>query len=228
MEILVVIPARGGSKGLPKKNIRLLQGKPLIHYSIEIAQKVFKNEVICVSTDSEEIAKIAEETGIKVPYLRPKELATDTSTSQEVLLHCLEYHENKGQKFDAILLLQPTSPFRKKEFLEEIIAQDISDIDMITSVTETKSNPYYVLAEENKNGFLEKSKKANFTRRQDCPKVYEYNGSLYLINVNSLKTKAMSAFTKVKKYEMDELYSTDIDDLKDFEYAEFLLSKDYF
>lgn len=225
MKTLVIIPARSGSKGLPDKNIKLLNGKPLIHYSIEVALKVFKAEDICVSTDSEKYKKIAEKTGIEVPFLRPEKISTDTSTSQEVILHCLDFYKQKGIHYDTVLLLQPTSPFRKKEHITQIISSYTKELDMVVSVKETESNPYYVLAEENEQGYLEKSKKGNFTRRQDCPKVYEYNGSMYVINVNSLSTMKMSEFSKVKKFEMEKFYSIDIDNQFDFDFAEFVLGK---
>ena len=96
MNPLIVIPARGGSKGVPRKNIKLLKEKPLIHYTIEAAQQLFDYKNICVTTDDEEIKTVAEATGIKVPFLRPKELASDTSGSYEVLLHAIEYYENQG------------------------------------------------------------------------------------------------------------------------------------
>ena len=115
MKTLVVIPARSGSKGLPDKNIKLLNGKPLIHYSIEVAQKVFSNQDICVSTDSQKYISVAEMTGIQVPFLRPEELANDTATTQEVLLHCIKFYESRDMFYDYVLLLQPTSPLRKKK-----------------------------------------------------------------------------------------------------------------
>ena len=223
MNTLVVIPARSGSKGLPDKNIKLLNGKPLIHYSIEVAQQIFNNEDICISTDSDKYIKIAEQTGLKVPFVRPETLSTDNATTQDVLLHCLDFYEQKGVFYDYILLLQPTSPFREKKHLEDILMANKEDCDMIVSVKETESNPYYVLFEENKSGLLEKSKKGNFTRRQDCPKVYEYNGSMYLIKVSSIKEKLFSSFTKIKKYEMHSKYSIDIDSEIDFKLAEVLI-----
>ena len=223
MNTLVVIPARSGSKGLPDKNIKLLNGKPLIHYSIEVAQQIFNNEDICISTDSDKYIKIAEQTGLKVPFVRPETLSTDNATTQDVLLHCLDFYEQKGVFYDYILLLQPTSPFREKKHLEDILMANKEDCDMIVSVKETESNPYYVLFEENKSGLLEKSKKDNFTRRQDCPKVYEYNGSMYLIKVSSIKEKLFSSFTKIKKYEMHSKYSIDIDSEIDFKLAEVLI-----
>lgn len=223
MKTLVVIPSRSASKGLPGKNIKLLNGKPLMHYSIEVAQQVFNNKDICVSTDSRKHIKIAEQTGLKVPFIRPEALSTDEATTQDVLLHCLDFYEKKGVLYEYILLLQPTSPFREKKHLEDILMVNKEDCDMIVSVKETESNPYYVLFEENKSGLLEKSKKGNFTRRQDCPKVYEYNGSMYLIKVSSIKEKLFSSFTKIKKYEMHSKYSIDIDSEIDFKLAEVLI-----
>jgi len=217
MRILVIIPARSGSRGLPDKNIKLLKGKPLIHYTIEVAQQVFKNEDICVSTNSEKYIEIAEQTGIKVPFIRPKQLSSDTATTQDVLLHCLSFYEKKGFSYDYILLLQPTSPLREKKHLEGVLMANKEEYDMIASVKETKANPYYTLVEENKEGYLEKSKKGDFTRRQDCPKVFEYNGSMYLIKTKSLKESPISSFTKVKKYEMDATFSIDIDNQLDFD-----------
>ena len=226
MRTLVVIPARSGSKGLPDKNIKVLNGKPLIHYSIEVAQQIFSNEDICISTDSDKYIKIAEKTGLKVPFVRPETLSTDKATSQDVLLHCLGFYEQKGVFYDYILLLQPTSPFREKNHLEDILMLNNEECDMIVSVKETDSNPYYVLLEENEEGYLKKLMKGEFTRRQDCPKVYEYNGSMYLIRVSSMKEKLISSFTKIKKYEMHSKYSLDIDSEIDFKLAEVLLNSE--
>jgi CMP-N,N'-diacetyllegionaminic acid synthase len=223
MRTLVVIPARSGSKGLPDKNIKVLNGKPLIHYSIEVAQQIFNNEDICVSTDSDKYIKVAEKTGLRIPFVRPETLSTDNATTQDVLLHCLDFYEQKGVFYDYILLLQPTSPFREKKHLEDILMVNNEDCDMIVSVKETDSNPYYVLLEENEEGYLKKLMKGEFTRRQDCPKVYEYNGSMYLIRVSSMKEKLISSFTKIKKYEMHSKYSLDIDSEIDFKLAEVLL-----
>ena len=223
MRTLVVIPARSGSKGLPDKNIKLLNGKPLIHYSIEVAQQIFNNEDICISTDSDKYIKIAEKTGLRIPFVRPETLSTDNATTQDVLLHCLDFYEQKGVFYDYILLLQPTSPLREKKHLEDILMENNEDCDMIVSVKETDSNPYYVLLKENEEGYLKKLMKGEFTRRQDCPKVYEYNGSMYLIRVSSMKEKLISSFTKIKKYEMHSKYSLDIDSEIDFKLAEVLL-----
>lgn len=219
---LVVIPARGGSKGVPGKNIKLLNGKPLIHYTIEAARKVFSDDEIIVSTDSEKIKAVAEETGLNVPFLRPAQLATDHSTSQEVLLHALEHFTKEHGTPENVILLQPTSPFRTATHIKEALACKTDEIEMIVSVFETKANPYFVLREEDKNGWLFPSKKGNFTRRQDAPKVYELNGAIYIIDPAALKNKAIAEFTNVQKYVMDEQSSHDIDTLLDWKIAEVL------
>lgn len=224
MKPLVVIPARGGSKGLPGKNIKPLCGKPLILYSVEAAQEVFPDEVICVSTDSPETKAVVEQAGLKVPFLRPDALATDTAGSREVLLHAAEfYREHRGYTADTIVLLQPTSPLRKGYQIQEALQLYRSELDMVVSIKETDANPYYVLFEENGEGFLRKSKEAQFTRRQECPTVYQLNGAIYIINRVSLEKKKISDFTRVKKYVMDKLSSVDIDDMIDFELAELLV-----
>jgi CMP-N,N'-diacetyllegionaminic acid synthase len=226
--MLVVIPARGGSKGVPGKNIKKLGGKPLIQYTIEAAKEIFLDNQIVVSTDSSEIKRTVEKIGLKVPFLRPESLATDTSGTYEVLLHALKYAENIGFNPSTLILLQPTSPFRKAAHIKEALELFNSlkpEVDMLVSVKETKANPYYLLKEENNKGYLETSKKANFTRRQDCPKVWELNGAIYVINVASLKKEPMHKFEKVVKYIMDERSSQDIDDLMDFKWCEFLLKE---
>jgi len=221
--MLVVIPARGGSKGVPGKNIKELGGKPLIQYTVDAAKEIFEDNDIIVSTDSEEIKTTVESLGLKVPFLRPAELATDASGSQEVLLHALNFVESKGVYPETLILLQPTSPFRNASHIKEALALYNNDLDMVVSVKETKSNPYYVLKEENIQGFLENSKIGKFTRRQDCPKVWELNGAIYIINVKPLKSRQISEFTKVKKYVMNEVSSHDIDTKMDWEFAEFII-----
>lgn len=226
MKPLIVIPARGGSKGVPRKNIKVLGDKPLIQWTIDEARKIFSDKNICISTDDEEIKTIVEDNGLKVPFLRPKELATDYAGTYEVLLHAINYYENIGYYPDTLILLQPTSPFRTSEQIGEAIKyfNSCNDIEMLVSVKETKSNPYYILFEEDSNGYLKKTKEANFTRRQDCPKVWEYNGAIYIINVKALKACAISQFTKVCKFEMDETSSHDIDTLLDWRIAEIIIN----
>lgn len=224
MKPLIVIPARGGSKGVPRKNIKVLGDKPLIQYTIDAAKGVFDDEFICVSTDDFEIKSVVEQLGLKVPFLRPNELASDTAGTYEVLLHAISYYESKGYFPDTLILLQPTSPFRTSAHIKEALKLYHESIDMVVSVKETKANPYYILFEEDSNGYLKKTKEANFTRRQDCPKVWEYNGAIYIINVKALKASAINQFTKVCKFEMDETSSHDIDTLLDWRIAEIIIN----
>jgi N-acylneuraminate cytidylyltransferase len=225
LKTLLVIPARGGSKGIPRKNIKLLDGKPLIQYTIEAAREVLGDEFICVSTDDEEIKTTVENIGLSLPFLRPKELATDTSSSEDVLKHAIQFYKGLGKKFDKIILLQPTSPFRTGNQIKEALSIYSNDLDMVVSVKETKSNPYYVLCEEDEEGWLVKSKNGAFTRRQDCPTVYELNGAIYIINVNSLETKGMHNFNRTLKYVMDQKSSLDIDEEIDWLMAELLIKE---
>jgi len=227
MNPLVIIPARGGSKGLPGKNIKKLNGKPLIQYTIECAREVFDDEFIVVSTDALSIKKVVEKTGLKVPELRPSQLATDHASSQDVLLHCLERSISKGYQPDTIILLQVTSPFRSKKHLVEALDLFDSTCEMVASVKITDSNPYYVLLEEDNNGWLTKSKKGDFNRRQDCPDVYELNGAIYIIDAETLIKKPMIEFTRVRKYVMKAEHSVDIDNQFDWDIAEMMIEKGY-
>lgn len=221
MEPLVIIPARGGSKGVPKKNIKLLGNKPLIQYTIEAALEVFEKSQICVSTDDMDIIQLAESLGIEVPFVRPSELAADHSSTQDVLLHALNFYTEKKQKtFEQIVLLQPTSPFRTGKQIKEALDLFDETCEMVVSVKETKANPYYILREETSEGWLEPSKKGHFIRRQDAPKVWELNGAIYIIDVKTLYEKPIAQLTKVRKYEMDEISSHDIDSIFDWQMAE--------
>lgn len=227
MKPLVVIPARGGSKGILRKNIKPLAGRPLIQYTIEAARKLFADEIICVSTDDQSIKETVESLGLTVPFLRPSELATDESGSFGVLLNALDHYEANNYSPDVIILLQPTSPFRNAQHIEEALMLFNYQYDMIVSVQETKSNPYSVLFEDNEEGLLEKSKNGNFSRRQDCPKVWELNGAIYIINVHSLRNSDSLEFKRIKKYIMEEVYSLDIDTPFDWIIAESLIEKNY-
>ncbi len=225
LSILYLITARGGSKGIPGKNIKPLNGKPLILHTLEHALAVADEADICVSTDSDEIIEVVESSGFKVDFKRPDELATDTAGSYEVMVHALDYYKERGKEYDALVLLQPTSPFRKPEDITNAIELYTDDIDMVVGVTETKSNPYYLLYEENEEGLLEKSKKGTFVRRQDCPMVYEVNGAVYVMNVKSLRKYSHRDFTRIRKYMMDEYSSIDLDTPLDWDVAEFITAR---
>lgn len=226
MKILYIIPARAGSKGLPGKNTKILGGKPLIAHSIAFAlHNIKEGDELCISTDDQNVIKIAQDLGVNVPFIRPDELSSDTATSYDVIMHALRYYDGNGKNFDAILLLQPTSPFRNQQDFENLISNYADDIEMVVSVKNTKENPYFTLFEEDESGFLNKSKNGNFERRQDCPKVFAYNGSMYLMQINALKNKTISEFTKIKKIVMPEERSIDIDTMADWTLAEFYLDK---
>ena len=221
-KILFVIPARGGSKGIPGKNIKPLAGKPLIGYSIEVAREIAADDDICLSTDSVEIAKVAEEQfGLHVPFLRPSELATDRSGTREVLLHALDFYADRGIVYDTVVILQPTSPFRVAEDIRAAISLYTPDIDMVVTVKEAATNPYYNAFEPDEDGFLHISKGDGlYTRRQDAPKVWEYNGAVYVVNVNSLRRMNFGQFPRRRMCPMPASRSIDLDTPTDWLVAE--------
>lgn len=213
-DILVVIPARGGSKGLPGKNIKDLCGKPLIAYSIDVARAITSDENICVSTDDQKIIDTVERYGLKVPFVRPAEYATDTATTNDVLLHAVDFYEKQGRHFDKLLLLQPTSPLRTVDEVKEAMGLYREDIDMVVSVT--KSHAPAVLCNDNDSGFVELVYNKNAGGRQELPTFYEFNGAIYVINIKALKEKGLGLFNRRIKYVMPKETSVDIDDIYDF------------
>lgn len=226
MNSLFLIPARGGSKGIPHKNIKLLNGKPLIYYTIDIARALTTDNNICVSTDDEEIINIVEDYGLNVPFKRPEYLASDTAGTYEVIMHAISFYENKGIHYDTIILLQPTSPFRKVSDVINCINKYTPEYEMVVTVKQASSNPYYDCYEANESGYLEPSKgDGNYHRRQDAPKVYEYNGAVYIMNVNTLKKSNYSFFTKIGFSVMDDISSLDLDTMLDWKFAELLIKE---
>ncbi len=223
MNTLFLIPARGGSKGIPHKNIKLLNGKPLIQYSIEIARQVTSDDNICVSTDDLEIKKVVEQLGLNVPFLRPDYLSNDTASTSDVIIHALDFYLDHGKKYDIVVLLQPTSPLRTLQNVKDCINLYSSEYDMITTVKESSVSA--VLCRENENGYLEKLIGEGNIRRQDAKKLYEYNGAVYVINSNSIKEKGLGGFTKIKKYVMTDANSVDIDTMLDWKLCEVLLKE---
>lgn len=224
MKTLYVIPARGGSKGIPHKNIKSLAGKPLIGYSIDVARQLAADDDICMTTDDPEIAATAESMGLNVPFLRPASLATDTCGTYEVLIHALDFYRNRGIDYDTLVLLQPTSPMRTADDVRAAMALYSPDIDMVVTVKEAASNPYYNCYETDNDGFLHISKgDGGYTRRQDAPKVWEYNGAVYVINVESLRRMPLSAFTRRRMSVMPAERSVDLDTPVDWLIAEKLI-----
>lgn len=224
MRPLVIIPARGGSKGIPHKNIKELGGKPLIYYAIDVARSLTIDENICVSSDDDAIIKVVEDYGLAVPFKRPESLATDNAGTNGVLLHALNFYEEKGNNYDMVVLLQATSPFRRTEDVYEAVKLFDDSIDMVTSVMPAKCNPYYDGFEDNSEGLLTISKgDGTIERRQDAPCVWQQNGAIYVINPESLKAKGLSGMTKIRKYVMDEIHSVDLDNMLDWKIAEIML-----
>lgn len=225
MRTLVVIPARGGSKGIPGKNIKRLGDKELIRYTIDAAREVFLDEDICVSTDSMEIKDVAEVAGLQVPFLRPSYLATDTAGTDEVIMHALSYYKDCGVSYDAVLLLQPTSPFRTARHIREALDLFTTETEMIIGVMETSANPYYVLLEEDENGMLQKTKTGKFLTRQECPVVWQINGAIYLFSSTCFQVRQSLSLLAKRKYVMDQISSLDIDHPLDWAFAEFIIEK---
>lgn len=227
MTPLFIIPARGGSKGIPRKNIKPLRGRPLIAYTIDAAREAcvrlgLADDRIILSTDSEEIAAEAERLGLAVPYRRPAELAADTSGSREVVIDAMDWAGRRRIRFDTAVLLQPTSPFRTADdILGCMEAFRPGETDMVVSVTETGANPYYNCFETDADGYLRIAKGDGLlTRRQDAPKAWEYNGAVYVISPDSIRRMPLGAFPRRIPYEMPRDRSLDIDTPLDWAIAE--------
>lgn len=226
MTPLYIIPARGGSKGILHKNIRPFCGKPLIVHSIECARAAgAPDSHIIVSTDDDAIAEAARKTGLPVPYRRPDVLGGDTVGSREVMLDVMDWADSHGIAYDCVVLLQPTSPLRTAADVKGALSLYRPDIDMVVSVCEAASNPYYTCFEpEGPEGFLHISKgDGMYTRRQDCPKVWEYNGAVYVINPDSLRRMPMGAFSRRLPSVMPRERSVDLDTPTDWMVAEALV-----
>lgn len=223
--ILIIIPARGGSKGIPKKNIKSFCGRPLIHYTIDVARQIADDSRIILSTDSEEIADSARSVGLPVPYMRPEKLATDTSSTRDAILDVMDYAEKKGIKYDKICLLQPTSPLRKAEDIEKCLELYRPDIDMVTTVVEADTNPYFNCFEVNpESGYLNISKgDGSLVRRQDAPDVFQFNGAVYIINPESVRNSELGVMKKRIGCKMDKIRSVDLDTPLDWTIAEVIM-----
>lgn len=220
-DTLFVITARGGSKGLPGKNIKNLCGKPLIAYSIEIARAFTDDDNICVSTDSEDIKHVVEEYGLNVPFLRPDYLATDIATSNDVLVHAVNFFKERGREYRRLCLLQPTSPLRTVEDVQGALELYRDDIDMVTGMV--KSHAPSILNEEDENGFMVSVFNKEGLGRQYVREMFETNGAVYVINVKSLLEKGMKGFSRKLKYVMAKEHSVDIDDIIDFMLVETIM-----
>jgi CMP-N,N'-diacetyllegionaminic acid synthase len=225
-KILAIIPARGGSKGIPRKNIKELNGKALIAYSIEAAKKSKFIDRLIVTTEDEEIAKVSKSFGAEVPFLRPVDLAQDDTPGIKPILHAVNWFNKEGSDFNYIMCLQCTSPFRKTEQIDEAIEKLASEgADSIVSVCESEVSPHWMKKIENgkMRDFL--SDMPFYSRRQDIPKVYRLNGAIYLAKTELL-FKLNNWYTDdTIPYVMDRITSVDIDDIFDFKFAELLVKE---
>lgn len=220
-DTLIIIPARGGSKGIPHKNIKEFLGKPLIHWAIESARSIADDEHIIVSTDDEEIAACAMLTGLKVPYRRPSHLATDQASTQDAIINAMDWADSQNIRYNKVLLLQPTSPLRNVDDILRTIEAYTPDCDMAVTVKPSSANPYYDCFETNADGYINVSKgDGGFTRRQDAPKTWQLNGAVYVINPQSLRSMPMGRFTHRIPVEMPSNRSVDLDTPLDWIIAE--------
>ena len=228
MKILGLIPARGGSKGVPGKNKKLLNGKPLITYSIEAALNAGELSELLVSTDDEEIGGISRKAGAKVPFLRPAALATDVSPTIDTVLHAVAYYEQAGSIFDAVCLLQPTCPLRTSEDITASIAAFVkSGADSLISVKVVPHNynPHWVFEEKTDSPFLKiaTGEQKIISRRQELPKAYHRDGSIYIVRTDVLKKTRTLYGEKIAWYESKNPQHVNIDTLEDWAEAERML-----
>ena len=225
--ILFLITARKGSQGLPNKNMKVLGDFPLIQYSFDFATAVAdSNDVVCISTNDENISAHFERQNAPLHFMRPDHLAIKTSTSDSVIQHALDFFKSKGEQFDYVFLLQPTSPFRLEEDFFKIKKAMGTLTEMVVSVKKCKDSPYFNQFKESEEQNLEPiivSK--TFTRRQDVPPTYAYNGAYYYFRVDAFEKKSKMEFSQIKKFVMPSWRSIDIDTYEDWELAEFYLTK---
>lgn len=218
-KILCIIPARGGSKGLERKNIKSLLGKPLIAWSIDHAIKSKIVDKIFVSTDDEEIAKIAVKYGAEVPILRPLHLALDNSSTIDVVLHAIDYFERQNDLFDLVLLLEPTSPLREPDDISNAAENLIKSnkAESIVGVCKVESqHPVFLVGIVNKMLVPYVNKNFEVIRRQDISPLYFFEGSIYISYISSLKKRKNFYHNRTMGYEVPKWKSFEIDDLTDF------------
>lgn len=224
LKILAVIPARKGSKGLPSKNSKILHGKPLISWTIEAALKSRYIDEICISSDCEKIQSIAVNHGLEMKRLRPKNLSKDDTSSNDVILHELQYYTD----IDIICMLQPTSPLRSNEDVDCCIQKFINeDAQVMVSVKKDKHSPYWSF--NIRQGFLKSLFPLNEInkRRQDIEETYSLNGAIYLAKTEYFLKNKSFLTPSTKPFLMNYEKSIDIDDLSDFNEAEkYLKNKD--
>jgi len=225
LEVLGIIPARFNSKGVSNKNIRKLNNKPLIAYTIEAGLEAERQTRLIVSTDSEEIASVARTYGAEVPFLRPAELAEDDISMVSVLHHAIKFLDSsENYKADIIITLQPTSPLRKAYHIDEAVEKLIdTDADSVVSLCEVEYSPYWMKKIENGkvSNFMQGSEK--YTRRQDLPELYRLNGAIFVTRYEVLMKENRILGNDTRAIIMSQEDSIDIDTELDFKLAELIL-----
>jgi CMP-N,N'-diacetyllegionaminic acid synthase len=228
--ILGTICCRGGSKGVPGKNIRLLNGKPLIAYTIETARHCTMLADVIVSTESREIANIAIEYGAKVPFIRPTSLATDEASKCPVFLHAVEtYEEQFGREVSYIVDMDVTVPLKTAADIDGAIKMALRypETDVVITGYRPEKNPYFNMMEVNKNGYAEIVAKSEepIVRRQDAPKVFSLSGAAFVIKKSALYNYSHWSQAVCRVYEMPRERALDIDEEIDFEMIKLLLNR---
>lgn len=221
--VITVIPARGGSKGIPKKNIALLGGKPLLAYTIEAAQEAHLDGPIVVSTDDNEITAVAKKLGVEV-VKRPQEISGDTAPTEDALLHTLDEYQARGMSFDLVLTLQPTSPFRKPQTISAFVKQFCemrSKYDAMLSFHEDRTDFWF----QEDNGEFRRLFPDAPRRRQARRPLYGENSVLYITKVTALSETKSILGRRPAGFIIQHEEALDINDPCDLLLAEFLLSK---
>ena len=223
MKVLAIIPARGQSKGLPGKNIKLFNGIPLIAHSIKVALSSKLTDRVIVTTDDEEIANISEDYGAEVPYMRPTEIAGDKSTDQEYLRHALDWFSNRDESYDLVVLLRPTCLFRRPEDIDNAIEKlGSSDFDSIRGVSEVSYSPFWMKKKQNNQLVSFVDSQYEYSLRQLLPEVVQANGAVDVLRSKIIMEHENIYGKNIGFLDMDEISRTDIDTNLDFMIAEFL------
>jgi CMP-N,N'-diacetyllegionaminic acid synthase len=227
MRVLGLIPARGGSKGIPRKNIKLLAGKPLLQYTAAAALSAELLSDIILSTEDPEIAEVGRRSGIEVPFLRPAELATDQSPTLPVVRHALSWLEDRGRRYDAVCLLQPTNPFRRSLDIDGCIELlESTDADSVVTVLPVPAeyNPHWVYFRDASGTLrLSTGEKEPLPRRQSLPAAFHREGSVYVTRTEIVMESNSLYGERVAGYVIDAEQHVNIDEHEDWERAEVML-----
>jgi CMP-N,N'-diacetyllegionaminic acid synthase len=225
--VLGIIPARGGSKAIPRKNLALLANKPLLAWTVEVALESTSLDHLVISTDDPEIAEVGKKLGAEVPFLRPAELATDASTSMDVILHALRWlADNENYRPDYVLLLQPTSPLRTPTDIRESIKLALAKhADSVVSVCETHQHPLWMKGVNEEGTLVDLyPQSAAPARRQDLSPVFALNGAIYLALRTFLLSERTFISDRTYAYVMPENRSLDVDTPGDLYLANLILN----